>query len=350
MSRPNLRRHILFTTILVSICLLLVPVFVVIPFVAAVGVGGYVGFVAREQRCPLRRCVLVATYFGAPLAVVTTTASAVAFAILLHAAGFWDGDDITWAVLWIALGTVACTLLSGSCAAIALYVKGSWFRFRVRTLLVAVLFVCISLAWLGVRYHGRNKVRSVVAELREHSHFGHVTYCHEKSGRFEWTRGRPRSPEWFHDLIGQDFFDDVGDVAHAFFFWDATLDERTIELLQEFPNLKSIEVKRSVHGKRQSAVTDSSLENLATLPNLEVLRIAGAQITDAGLLHLQSLKNLKYLDLSHTPISDAGIAHLRKLWHLEVLSVADTQISEKGIQELKEALRRTEIVATDERN
>ncbi len=83
-----------------------------------------------------------------------------------------------------------------------------------------------------------------------------------------------------------------------------------------------------------SGITDTGLEELAGMKNLQVLWLSETQITDAGLVHLAGLKNLQRLALSLTRITDAGLVHLAGLKNLQGLNLSGTQITDAGLEKL----------------
>ena len=90
-------------------------------------------------------------------------------------------------------------------------------------------------------------------------------------------------------------------------------------------------------------VTDSDMEHVRVLANVEKLSLKGTQVTDAGLVHLRGLKQLAELKLDNTPITDAGLVHLRGLTNLTLLSLRGTKVTDTGVAELQKALPNVQI-------
>jgi hypothetical protein len=63
---------------------------------------------------------------------------------------------------------------------------------------------------------------------------------------------------------------------------------------------------------RRVRITDDGLGHLATLTNLEYLRLDGTEVTDAGLAQLKPLTKLKQLTLHRTYVTVAGVAKFRQ--------------------------------------
>jgi len=80
-----------------------------------------------------------------------------------------------------------------------------------------------------------------------------------------------------------------------------------------------------------SGITDTGLEELAGLKNLQRLDLVGTRITDAGLEKLAGLKNLQGLNLLGTQITDAGLEKLAglKLKELRIPDEAETDLGLK---------------------
>ena len=92
------------------------------------------------------------------------------------------------------------------------------------------------------------------------------------------------------------------------------------EPLGAMKQLRLLVLKKS--GFERHRITDTGLQQLAKLSNLEVLNLYGNDVTDAGLMHLQALRKIRELNLSLLAITDAGLKHLKplnKLEHLELL-------------------------------
>jgi hypothetical protein len=90
--------------------------------------------------------------------------------------------------------------------------------------------------------------------------------------------------------------------------------------------------------------TDGTLEQLASLRQLEVLDLTGSKITDKGLEHLRAMKKLRYLRLDRTETTDAGLVHLQELEQLQDLLLIDTRVTDGGVAELRRRLPKLNIV------
>jgi Carboxypeptidase regulatory-like domain len=110
----------------------------------------------------------------------------------------------------------------------------------------------------------------------------------------------------------------------------ADVTDTGIESLQDLKNLEVVQVNGS-------KLTDASLRTLSLLPKVENLSLQGSEFTDEGLASLSTMKQLKSLaiDTHKTPISDAGADHLAALGNLERLILGNAQISDERLKQLR---------------
>jgi hypothetical protein len=94
------------------------------------------------------------------------------------------------------------------------------------------------------------------------------------------------------------------------------------------------------------SVTEKSLGQLAEqFPKLTVLALFETNITDQGVAELANLSNLERLNLSTTGVGDAGISKLSGLTKLKNLYLSDTNVTQAGVDSLKKALPLCSIVS-----
>ncbi len=91
------------------------------------------------------------------------------------------------------------------------------------------------------------------------------------------------------------------------------------ETLGKLQQLQALVVKKT--GFEKKMISNTGLEQLKKLVNLELLNVYGNAITDAGLIHLQKLSKLRELNLSLLAITDSGLGHLKPLHQLEQLDL-----------------------------
>jgi hypothetical protein len=256
-----------------------------------------------------------------------------------------------------------------------------WFRFSLRTMLVAITLFCI---WLGVTAYRANRQRKAVETIR--SYRAYVRYDYELADNgWEVRRDNPLppGPVWLRDLIGIDYFATAVNVCmdHG-----NDVNDDSISALAELSQVRRIDIEGAnvtdavmakLKGLKQlrelivinssvtesgwdflrhltrlrnlalygSNVTDSTLIHIDGLTELTSLTLHESQITDAGLRHLKGLTQLEYLELHDPLITDASLQHLKELTGLKQLDIRSTKITSDGIDELKRALPKLKVGA-----
>lgn len=99
-----------------------------------------------------------------------------------------------------------------------------------------------------------------------------------------------------------------------------------------------------------TAVTDTGLVHVASMPNLTRLDLHGTRVTDAGLKALRSLRRVEYLNLYGTGVTDAGLQQLKRLVHLRRLYLWRTGVTQEGGKALAEELSDKDRLARLERS
>ena len=94
----------------------------------------------------------------------------------------------------------------------------------------------------------------------------------------------------------------------------------------------------------RTAVGDSALVVLATLPHLARLHLESTSVSDEALFHLSNAQYLEYLNLYDTSVSDSGLQHLSTLPSLRSLFLWETEVTPDGVERLQQALPDAEIV------
>lgn len=84
-------------------------------------------------------------------------------------------------------------------------------------------------------------------------------------------------------------------------------------------------------------LTNDDLKYVATLPQLETLKLIRVPITDDALVHLSEIASLRQLQLAHTKVKGAGIEHLKdlQLEHLEIHGAATVGQELSGLGDLQ---------------
>lgn len=188
-----------------------------------------------------------------------------------------------------------------------------WFQFRLRTLLVLMLLVCIGMGWLGVKMQKVRKQRAAIEAIERLGgsvHWSSTDVPEESAGQV-----------WLRKLLGDDFFAYPEDV------------EINNDAAMEYPTELTHVTILQVFG---SDITDAGLNHLQCLPQLEELWFADTRVTGNGLRHLKGLAQLNTLVFSGTPVTDAGLEHIKGLTQLESLDLKDTQVTDAGLANLRQ--------------
>jgi hypothetical protein len=236
-----------------------------------------------------------------------------------------------------------------------------WFRFSLRTMLVAITLLCI---WLGVTASRANRQRKAVETIR--SYRAYVRYDYEMADNgWEVRRDNPLppGPVWLRNLIGIDYFATAVNVCmdHG-----NDVNDDSISALAELSEVRRIDIEGAnvtdpvmakLKGLKQlrdlivirSSVTESGWECLEHLTRLKSLALYGSNVTDSTLIHIEGLAELTGLTLFETQVTDSGLSHLKGLARLEYLELHDPQITDAGLQHLKEltGLKRLDVRGTE---
>ena len=213
-----------------------------------------------------------------------------------------------------------------------------WYQFRLRTLLVFVTLCAIPYSWLAVKLWDQNREEEAATAIRG------------AGGVVEWDKNGA-GPAWLHGALGEHFFAHVIRVTlqgqqvtdsrleplgamnqvQELALWFTNVTDAGLEHLQMLRELKELHIEHA-------DVTDVGLEKLARLKQLESLRLYGTQITEAGLGKLAGLKQLKSLGLDGTNVTDAGLEHLQRMKQLTFVLLINTRATAAGVKKLQQAL------------
>ncbi len=169
--------------------------------------------------------------------------------------------------------------------------KRRWFQFSLRTLLLLVLICAIGSAWVAPRLQRAQYQKTAVEAILKDG--GVVWYDFEVNaeGNHIGSAERP-GPAWLRKMLGDDFF------AAAVY---------------------------------AEAKTDSSLEHIGDLSQLEGLALMNSRVSDAGLKRLEGLTKLKWVNLNLTNVTDAGLEHLSRVRQLRSLMIWKTRVTDEGV-------------------
>ena len=111
------------------------------------------------------------------------------------------------------------------------------------------------------------------------------SFCYDYQADANWSilpNAEAPGPAWIRSLLGEDFFAEVVRVR-----------------------------------LRGGEVTDTTLEQLDDLNQLQDLDLGGPQITDAALEHLRGMKQLRSLNLAGTQVTCPGLRQIKGLNQLQ---------------------------------
>jgi hypothetical protein len=131
----------------------------------------------------------------------------------------------------------------------------------------------------------------------------------------------PNSPASFRLINKLKYLRKLGMQGH-----DIT--DSCIEQLKDLTQLEHLDLE----------MTDVTGKGLGRFKNLQELLLPSSRLYDAGLKELEELKGLRSLDASNTKVTDAGLASLGKLKNLRVLKLTSTRVTAAGVEKLRKEL------------
>jgi len=207
-----------------------------------------------------------------------------------------------------------------------------WLRFSVRTILVLMVVMAMSLAWKVNRARAQRKA---VEALRNAG--VDVVYDYEDSASANGQVAVPPVPAVWVDLFGIDYFADVYGVyflnsleGPAHFRDESTgFPEHVFDDIQMLPTVSSVII---------SEATDDELDKLSHAASIDTLIVSG-NFTDAGVAHLSRLERLKHLYIMSPNMSVDGLCQLRRCTRLEqLIANGGTDMSEYNLCRLRDSL------------
>ena len=98
-----------------------------------------------------------------------------------------------------------------------------------------------------------------------------------------------------------------------------------------------------------TSVSDSGLANLSGLAKLQTLRLDGTLVRGPGLAHLKGLTSLIELDLTSSPVTDEGLKQIGEMRSLERLRLSYSDITDEGLAPIEKLaqLKVLELNGTD---
>lgn len=140
---------------------------------------------------------------------------------------------------------------------------------------------------------------------------------------------------------------DLTQLRRLWFYECRGITDEGLIHLAGLKNLKWLRLSCEVAGSGQSSksefITDSGLEHLKEMSELESLDLMGQRITDVGLERVKGLTKIKELYLSGAGITDVGMEHLKGLSHLKYLHLYQTGVTSNGKAALKAKFPKLDI-------
>ena len=189
------------------------------------------------------------------------------------------------------------------------------------------MVVAVPCSWLAVERDQARKQREAVDEIKKAG--GTVLYDYQFDYRVEpFAAGpapaKPFGPAWLRNVLGGDLLADVTNV----YLPNSEVSDTRLEHLKRLPQLQVLNLNGTTAG-------DDEMEILKGLTQLRGLYLRDTKVSDAGLEHLKGLTQLQLLSLDHTKVSDVGLEHLMGLPQLHRLELDHTKVSNAGLEYLK---------------
>jgi Leucine-rich repeat (LRR) protein len=246
--------------------------------------------------------------------------------------------------------------------------KLRWYQFSLRTLLIFVTLFGIVCSWFAVKMRQAKRQREAVEAIIKNR--GEVRYDYQEHDFF----AKPPGPEWLRNWLGEDFLcnvvlvrlgrnphpeplKDLPNIRHLELYYDPNesntgeeeqqdhdpLVNRKWDVIKCLPQLREIYLNGF-------GITDTELEYVRGLSQLEILSLDLSSVTDKGLACLNNFKQLRELSLIQCyGITDEGLIHLKGLNNLEKLNLnLSLSITDAGLEKLKDLsqLRELELYST----
>jgi Leucine-rich repeat (LRR) protein len=228
--------------------------------------------------------------------------------------------------------------------------KLRWYQYRLRSLLLLMLFVAIGMSWFAAKKQQAERQRKAVEEIERIG--GSVFYDYQYDSNedtYDYWVEAPHGPEWLKDSLGNDFFANVVvvDLQSSIGYSNPSIKTQFEHLKGSVAGLPNVE---TLHLSYEE-VTDTELEYFNSLSKLKRLSIYAIHITDSGLKNLEGFHQLQYLTMEYcSHLSDTGFEHLANLNKLKELNVYETNISDTGLRYLKDlkSLEHLELTSHEE--
>lgn len=183
-----------------------------------------------------------------------------------------------------------------------------WFRFSLRSLMLATAVVC---AVLGLWIVPARKQRDLVAEFRARGATVHYCYERDDDGSVYAFR-EPRGPAWLRSILGVDAFNSVVNVE-----LHDPRSSRHLDLDFSGDGIGEMGSPPPDYG-----FEDADLARLADVPTLRRLQLTGPQFSDAAIPHLLGLKQLREVRLTESTMTAEVLRLNSVLPNLQTIGLA----------------------------
>ena len=191
--------------------------------------------------------------------------------------------------------------------------KKDFFRFRLRTLMLATTLTSVVIGLFCTR-----AVRQRTAVEAVHNLGGTVTYNEADSNFLQRT---------IATCLGADFAYSVVLVSLS----ETTTTDSDLQFLGSLGDLQHLELSRT-------QISNESLATIGNIRSLKTLELNHAKlVNDDGIALLSNLDNLYHITLWNTGLTDKGLESLAKLPKLETLIAGGTEITDAGTECLKKS-------------
>jgi hypothetical protein len=215
----------------------------------------------------------------------------------------------------------------------------SWFRYRLRTLLVLMLLASVGMSWLGVQLRTKRKEMATVTAILELG--GRVGYDAPPVGGGKRKANAPSPvPQWAQRLLRGDIFARVASVG---------INGEDILV----PGLKveyEASVNRGVKANSQAATALGSLAScpdltlLASLSRLQYLKLTHLRLGEQEVRQLTQIESLTHLVFNSCAIDEAGLKELTKAKNLQYLKLNCSGLAPSSIEKLAAELPGCKVV------
>jgi hypothetical protein len=267
----------------------------------------------------------------------------------------WDGPgEWSTAKLLIDLAVWSLVLVAAAASAQWWRAQRRWiWQLGLRDLLILTAVAGLAFAWLADQRAEYLREQALVASLRVRP--GHAPQDHQVGAKVPAWWPASWQTRW-HELFDRPwYYYSSGDTdlacqhRHIVALRETVFHPEFTEHLRQMSRLEAIDLCYArlpyFDVTRQSTI----LRDLAPLPNLRGVNLAGTNATDADMAWLRACSQLELIDLSQVDIGDYGVAHLARLPRLRHLELSSDRISDRGCKALAE-IKSLEDLSLSSRN